>query len=192
MDPIQWECCYRQVQNESGNSCNLWPAPLISTQINDVTRKSSSLTNTTNTHILTLQSISIKSFPIWYHYHDGGFFLACQDLGRRFIKSNSPPALFVLKWQSSFIIIIIYPLTTRVVGASRMTMQPVFFIFPCSPPLWDLPNSRPVHSLMLSSHLFLCLPCLLPPFTVPCKMVWARPDERETWHDIKGDWTQTN
>ena len=22
--------------------------------------------------------------------------------------------------------------------------------------LWDLPNSRPVHSLMLSSHLFLC------------------------------------
>ena len=31
--------------------------------------------------------------------------------------------------------------------------------------LWDLPNSRPVHSLMLSSHLFLCPPCLLsPPF----------------------------
>ena len=26
----------------------------------------------------------------------------------------------------------------------------------------DLSNSRPVHSLMLSSHLFLCLPCLLP------------------------------
>ena len=46
--------------------------------------------------------------------------------------------------------------------------------------LWDLPNSRPVHSLMLSSYLFLCLPCLLPPFTVPCKMVLARPDERET------------
>ena len=43
---------------------------------------------------------------------------------------------------------------------------------------WDLPNSRPVHSLMSSSHLFLCLPCLLPPFTVPCKMVLARPDEQ--------------
>ena len=28
--------------------------------------------------------------------------------------------------------------------------------------LWDLLNSRPVHSLMLSSHLFLCLPCLFP------------------------------
>ena len=46
--------------------------------------------------------------------------------------------------------------------------------------LWDLPNSRPVHFLMLSSHLFLCPPCLLPPFTVPCKMVLARPDERKT------------
>ena len=45
--------------------------------------------------------------------------------------------------------------------------------------LWDLPNSRPVHSLMLSSHLFICPPCLLLPFTEPCKMVLARPDERE-------------
>ena len=46
--------------------------------------------------------------------------------------------------------------------------------------LWGLANSRPVHSLMLSSRLFLCLPCLLPPFPVPCKTVLARPDERET------------
>ena len=46
--------------------------------------------------------------------------------------------------------------------------------------LWDLVNSRPLHSLMWSSHLFLCLPCPLPPATVPCKMVLARPDERET------------
>ena len=46
--------------------------------------------------------------------------------------------------------------------------------------LWDLPNSRPVHSLRLSSHLFLCLSCLLPPFTVPCRTVLARPDEWET------------
>ena len=45
--------------------------------------------------------------------------------------------------------------------------------------LWDLPISRLVHSPMLSSHLFLCPPCL-PLFTVPCKMVLARPDERET------------
>ena len=46
--------------------------------------------------------------------------------------------------------------------------------------LWDLANSRPVYSLMSSSHLFLCLLCLLPPSTVPCNMVLARPHERET------------
>ena len=51
---------------------------------------------------------------------------------------------------------------------------------PFSTALWDLPNSKPDHSLMLSSYLFLCLPCLLLPFTVPCKMILARPDERET------------
>ena len=55
-----------------------------------------------------------------------------------------------------------------------------FLHFPCSPlPSGTLANSRHVHSLMLFSHLFLCLPYLLPPFTVPCKMALARPaDER--------------
>ena len=49
------------------------------------------------------------------------------------------------------IIIIINPLTARVVGAPQMILQPgfsIFFLF--STALWDLPNSRPVHSLMLS------------------------------------------
>ena len=46
--------------------------------------------------------------------------------------------------------------------------------------LSDLANSRPVHSLMLSSHLFPCLPCLFLPFTVPCKMVFARSKEPGT------------
>ena len=51
---------------------------------------------------------------------------------------------------------------------------------PHSTALWGLANSRLVHFLMLSSHLFFCLTCLLPPFTVPCKIVLARPNERET------------
>ena len=42
--------------------------------------------------------------------------------------------------------------------------------------LWDLANSRPVHSLLLFSHLFLCLPCLLQDtvisFTVLAKRSW--------------------
>ena len=33
----------------------------------------------------------------------------------------------------SLFVIIIYPLTARVVGAPQMTSQPVFSIFPCSP-----------------------------------------------------------
>ena len=37
---------------------------------------------------------------------------------------------------------------------------------PFSTALWDFANSRPVHSLMLSSHHFFRPPCLLPPFTL--------------------------
>ena len=59
----------------------------------------------------------------------------------------------------------------------RRLQFPLFFSV--LPAIWDLANSRPVHSL-LSFHLFSCLPCLPPPFTVPCKTVLARPDERET------------
>ena len=73
------------------------------------------------------------------------------------------------------IIIIIYPLTTDDFRTSFLH----FSLF--STALWDLANSRPVLSLMLSSHLFLCLPCLLRPLTVPWKMVFAGPDKRETW-----------
>ena len=77
------------------------------------------------------------------------------------------------------IIIIINSLTARVVWAQQMILQPVHFpLFFTA--IWDLPNSRPVHSPMLSFHLFLCLPCLLPLFTVPRNMVLARHDERET------------
>ena len=78
---------------------------------------------------------------------------------------------------------LIYHITARVSkGAPQMILQPVsaiqFSLF--STALRNLANSRPVHSLMLSFHPFLYLPCLLLPFTVPCKMVLARPDERET------------
>ena len=43
--------------------------------------------------------------------------------------------------------------------------------------LRESPNPIPVHSLMLSSHLFFCLPLLLAPFTVPCRIVFAMPSE---------------
>ena len=73
-----------------------------------------------------------------------------------------------------------YPLTVRVVGAQQMTSQPVSSIFLLSTALWNFENARPVYSLMLSFHFFFCLPCLLPPSTVPFKIVSARPDEQKT------------
>ena len=82
------------------------------------------------------------------------------------IQRNTQSAIIII------IIIIIYPLTESVVGAPQIILQPFFSIFSLfSTALLDLPNSRPVRSLMLSSHLFLNLPCLLPSFT------------SSSWHD---------
>ena len=44
----------------------------------------------------------------------------------------------------------------------------------------QLVKAFPVHSTILSSHLFLCLPLLLDPWAVPCKIVFARQFERVT------------
>ena len=43
-----------------------------------------------------------------------------------------------------------------------------------------LAKSIPVHSLILSSHLF-CQPLFLFLFTLPCKIVFAKPEYLETW-----------
>ena len=43
--------------------------------------------------------------------------------------------------------------------------------------LMAAPSVKPVHSGMLSSHFFFCLPRLLPPWTVPCMIVLASPDD---------------
>ena len=93
--------------------------------------------------------------------------------------------ILTAKWETvnreTAIIIIINPLTARVVWGTTDDFKISFLHFSLlSTALWDLATSRPVYSLMLSSHLFRGLPCLLPPFIVPCKMVLARPDERET------------
>ena len=45
--------------------------------------------------------------------------------------------------------------------------------------LVEMAKPIPVHSLILSSHLFLCLPLLLIPFTVPCRVVFAKPENQK-------------
>ena len=48
--------------------------------------------------------------------------------------------------------------------------------------LWDLANCRPVHSLMfIPTSSSVCLVFFPLSLCLPCKMVLARPDERETW-----------
>ena len=47
--------------------------------------------------------------------------------------------------------------------------------------LRESPNPIPVHSLMLSSHHFFCLPFFHAPFTVPCRIVFAIPEDLEMW-----------
>ena len=61
-----------------------------------------------------------------------------------------------------------------------MTLQQFFQPFLSSAALSESPNSIPAHSLMLS-HLFFCLPLLLAPFTAPCRIVFAIPDDLEMW-----------
>ena len=96
----------------------------------------------------------------------------------RGIRSNSLPSSTVHNYLSHHLI---YPLNHEGRWGITDGFTTSFLHFSLfSTALWDLPNSRPVHSLKLSSHLFLCLPDLLFSFTVPCKMVLARPDERET------------
>ena len=42
-------------------------------------------------------------------------------------------------------------------------------------------KSISVYSLILSSHLFVLLSLFLFPFTVPCGIVFAKPEDIETW-----------
>ena len=46
-----------------------------------------------------------------------------------------------------------------------------FYLVLFSAALAELAKSVPVHSLILSYHLFFCLPLFLIPFTVPCRIV---------------------
>ena len=62
-------------------------------------------------------------------------------------------------------------------GLKHQLTNSIFLCSPLPSGTWRTPG---LSFLMLSSHLFFYLPCLLPHFTAPCKMVFARPDERET------------
>ena len=78
--------------------------------------------------------------------------------------------------------ILVYPITLE----GRRGTTDEFATIPLhldlfSAALVDLAKFIPVHSLILSSHLFFCLPLFLFPFYVPCRIVFAKPEDLETW-----------
>ena len=59
-----------------------------------------------------------------------------------------------------------------------VTLSLHFILFSAS--LTASQNFNPVHSALLFSQRFFCRPLLLPPCTVPCKIVLASPDDLDT------------
>ena len=70
------------------------------------------------------------------------------------------------------------PLTSEVFEAPQMTLQQYLSILPCLP----LPSGN-LQTPFLNGVFpsLLCLPLLLAPFTVPCRIVFAMPEDHETW-----------
>ena len=83
---------------------------------------------------------------------------------------------------NDFYSILFYPIT---LGGRRGTTDEFatipFHLDLFSAALVELAKSIPVHSLILSSHLFFCLPLFLFSFAVPCRIVFAKPEDLETW-----------
>ena len=72
-----------------------------------------------------------------------------------------------------------YPVVNERWGATDVaTLSLHFILFSASLTAWQ--NFNPVHSAMLFSQRFFCRPLLLPPCTVPCKIVLASPDDLDT------------
>ena len=72
--------------------------------------------------------------------------------------------------------ILFYPITLegRRGTTDEFATIPFHLVLP-SAALVEMAKSIPIHSLILSSHLFFCLPLFLCPFTVPCRIVFAKP-----------------
>ena len=83
-----------------------------------------------------------------------------------------------------------YPVVNDRWGATDVaTLSLHFILFSAS--LTASQNFNPVHSVILFSQRFPCRPLLLPPCTVPCKIVLASPDDLDTCpnhFNLRFDW----
>ena len=81
-----------------------------------------------------------------------------------------------------FYSILFYPITLEGRRGTTDEFATIpFHLVLFSAALVELAKSIPVHSLILSSHLFFCLPLFLFPLTVPCRIVIAKPEDLEKW-----------
>ena len=95
------------------------------------------------------------------------FFLFCFSFSSSFFLSAPPP------FPHLSLSLILSHLSLNREGRLGTTndFATSFLHFPhLSTALWDLANSMHVHSLMMSSHLFLFLPCLPPPPHFHCAL----------------------
>ena len=91
---------------------------------------------------------------------------------------------FCAVFLASIVSILFYPITLEGRRGTTDEFATIpFHLDLFSAALVELAKSIPVHSLILSwsSHLFFCLPLFLFPFTVPCRIVFAKPEDLETW-----------
>ena len=98
--------------------------------------------------------------------------------------SGIKTALYILRysWFHTSHSILFYPITLEGRrGTTDEFATTTFHLDLFSAALVELAKFIPVHSFILSSHLFFCLPLFLFPFTVPCRIVFAKPEDLETW-----------
>ena len=71
----------------------------------------------------------------------------------------------------------------RLSGHHRCICNNPFHLVLFSAALVELAKSIPVHSLILSFHLFFCLHFVLCPYTVPCRVAFAKPEDIQMWRN---------
>ena len=110
---------------------------------------------------------------MWNTAYDGKLWINCYNV--TFDLTNLPFSSKKHLNRSSYILHI--PKSARPLGHHRRPHSKLPPSLPVlsSASLKASPSFRPVHSWILSSHLFLFLPLALCPCTVPCKIVLARP-----------------
>ena len=86
--------------------------------------------------------------------------------------------LFIFHFRKELAPTLFYGVWSRWGATDVATLSLHFILFSASLTAWQ--NFNPVLLAMLFSQRFFCRPLLLPPCTLPCKIVLASPDDLDT------------